>query len=105
MKSDLNENSGEIITLTEAIGYVSAFRELMPDEKRAFYVGKNKVNAILEQENCMGMRIYMGYNDAESSLNLVLVGVDKDENDMTQGIIVERLFTCPPYCPLNSDLM
>jgi len=101
----LDDNSGEIITLLEAKEFVTAFRERMPNEKKAFYVGANKVKAILDQEDCMGISIYMGYNETEEAMNLVLVGVDTDENDMTQGIIVERLFPCPPHCRLNSELM
>jgi hypothetical protein len=37
--------------------------------------------------------------------NLVLVGVDKNGEDITQGVILERLTICPTHCPKNSVLI
>ena len=59
----------------------------------------------MSQTDCIGLRIYNGYDTADNRMNLVLLGVDKNENDMTDGIIMERVVTCPPMCngisPLN----
>jgi hypothetical protein len=32
------------------------------------------------------------------------VGAKADENDMEQGVIVERLSPCPPLCPRKNPL-
>ena len=100
----LDANTGSIITLTEAQGYVAAFRALYPDEVKAFFVGANKINSILEQTNCIGIRIYNGYDEEAGTMNQVLVGVDNNEQDMSGGVIVEKLFPCPKYCDELSPL-
>jgi len=100
-----DRNSGEVITLTEAIGFTHSFQENNPDAIKAFFVGANKLNLILEQENCIGIRIYNGYDDNTDKDNLVLIGVDENGEDIRNGVIVERLLTCPPDCPKSSDLI
>ena len=37
--------------------------------------------------------------------NLVLVGVDKNGEDITIGVILEHLASCPTHCPKNSVLI
>ena len=98
----LNKNAGEAITKEEAKAFIKAFKNKYPEEVTAFYVGKSNVDKILEQEDCIGIRIYNGYNTAESKMNQVLVGVNSKEEDMGDGIIIERLYTCPPYCSKKS---
>jgi hypothetical protein len=60
---------------------------------------------ILAQAGCAGIRAYRGLHE-DGSPATVLVGVDKDGNDMTTGVLAEEDFPCPPYCdppsPLNS---
>lgn len=95
----VDQNSGSIISKEEAKMYINAFKAKYPEEVTAFFVGSNNVELILNQANCIGIRIYNGYNDKELKMNQVLVGVDAQQYDMDNGIIIERLYTCPPYCP------
>lgn len=101
----IDENTGGVITLKEAQDYVKAYKERYPEEVKAFFIGSVNVNKILEQENCIGIRIYNGYDVVESRLNQVLVGVDSDERDMTEGIIMDQLKPCPNFCDTRSALM
>lgn len=94
----LDENTGETINLEEAKEYISEFENTYPDEVKSFFVGASHVQNILDQDNCIGIRIYNGFDVNESRMNQVLVGVDSDENDIQTGIIVEKLFCCPPNC-------
>lgn len=94
----INKNSGEIITLEEAKSYTHSFQRLYPQEKKAFFVGKDRLLQILEQPDCLGIRIYNGYNDDENTSNKVLIGVDSTGNDVEEGIIVEKLVPCPSVC-------
>lgn len=94
-----DQNSGSIISKAEAKMYISAFKAKYPQEVTAFFVGSNNVKLILDQPDCIGIRIYNGYNDKELKMNQVLVGVNAQQQDMDNGIIIERLYTCPPYCP------
>ncbi|ESU28701.1 hypothetical protein FLJC2902T_12920 [Flavobacterium limnosediminis JC2902] len=101
----LDENTGEVISLGEAKGYIDEFSKQYPNEVKGFFVGSNNVKAILEQEDCIGVRIYNGYNSTEGRMNQVFVGVDTSEKDMTNGIIVDRTVACPDYCDFDSELI
>ena len=102
---ELDENTGGEITLVEAQNFVKAFTKKYPNEVKAFFMGKVNVNSILNQTDCIGIRIYNGYDVDLSRLNLVLVGVDKDGKDMTDGVIMDQMKTCPSYCDTSSSLM
>jgi hypothetical protein len=46
----------------------------------------------------------MGLTD-NNKITLVLVGVDVSGNDLTNGVILDDLAGCPPFCSINSPLM
>jgi hypothetical protein len=93
-----------IISLEEAKKLTSNFQSrLQGDQVRAHYVSKEGLQQLLEQENCVGVRIYYGETD-DGKPELVLVGVTEDGRDLTEGVILERTMPCPPYCPSVSDL-
>jgi len=102
---ELNKNSGGEITLEQAQRYVQAFRSKYPQEVKAFYVGINQIENVLGQENCMGLRIYNGYEEKEARMNIVIVGVNSQGNDITSGIILDKTLPCPSYCDNSSPLM
>lgn len=52
---------------------------------------------ILAQPGCAGIRAYEG-RDEGGTRQTVLVGVDKDGNDMIGGVLADLSFPCPPYC-------
>jgi hypothetical protein len=101
----LDRNSAEVISLEEAVKYTHSFQRKNPYAIKAFFVGADKLELILEQENCIGIRIYNGYNREEDRENLVLVGVDVSGEDMTRGVILEELTPCPKVCPIESELI
>lgn len=78
---------------------VRAFQSKNPQDVKSFYVGSNHLKAIIEQEGCIGLRIYNAYDEDNRTTNVVLIGVDEDENDMKEGVIVDRTTPCPPSCP------
>jgi len=98
----LDKKSGEIITKEQARTFIKVFKEKYPNEVTAFFVGRTNVEKILNQVDCIGIRIYNGYDTATSKMNQVLLGVNSKEEDMSDGIIIERLYTCPPYCSTAS---
>lgn len=100
-----DENTGEIISLKEAIDFTHGFQNQNPESLKSFFVGLEKLKKIFEQEKCIGMRIYKGYDASTKKTNLVLVGVDQSGKDMVDGVILERLAPCPPDCPDSSPLM
>lgn len=101
----IDKNSSDVISLADATKYTHSFQENNPKAIKSFFAGSNKLNLILEQEGCIGIRIYEGYNEQEKRANLVLVGVDAMGEDMTKGVILQELTPCPSFCPKSSELM
>lgn len=97
--------SGSVVTLEEAKEYTHSFQQHHPDAIKSYLVSVNKLNLILAQENCSDIRIYNGYDSEKKQRNVVLVGVDDQGKDMTEGIILEKFVTCPSMCPIQSPLM
>lgn len=61
---------------------------------------KEYVVAMLEQENCAGIRFYFALNK-EDRLDVVLVGVDANGDDLPGSYSADRSWPCPPYCDIN----
>ncbi len=98
----LNPNTGSIITKEEAQTLIAAFDKKFPGQIVSSFIGGNNVKKILEQKDCIGVRIYNGYNDSEQKISLVLVGVNSSEEDILEnGIIYDEMAICPPLCPKN----
>lgn len=97
-----NKNTGEIITEEVARELISSFTNNYPGEVTSSFIGSTNVQNILDQENCIGVRIYNGYDAVTQKLSLVLVGVDEDEKEILEGgIIYDRLLPCPDICPID----
>ncbi len=43
--------------------------------------------------------------DENGKQQLIIVGVDSNENDLYEGVIAERSVICPPRCLTNSPLI
>jgi hypothetical protein len=102
---EINKNTGEQITLAKAQEMVNEFRKRYPDTTKGYFAGANHFDKILKQEDCIGLRIYNGYDKESDSTNLVIVGVNSNNEDMTKGYILDKAAACPPNCPKNNDLM
>lgn len=101
----IDKNSSAVVTLTEAQSYTHTFQGQHPDETKAFFAGLNKLNLILEQKGCIGIRIYNGQKPSSTTKNLVLVGVNEAGEDMELGPLLEHLIPCPPTCATASSLL
>ena len=101
----LNENTGGKITEVQARILITAFDRKFPDEVVSSFIGKLNVKDILDQENCIGLRIYNGYDETNQKMSLVIVGVGQNGNDLLAGgLIYDELVTCPPTCPPGISL-
>ncbi len=96
-------NEGEIIDLRTAGTWTSNYQEQNEGGVKAHFYGKNKLNQILNQTGCVGIRIYRAIDDVGADV-LVLVGVDGEENNMEGGVILENGTPCPPRCGTSSSL-
>lgn len=102
----IGPNTGAEITLIEGQELTAEFNKIYPDEAKAFFIGRNQLAKILSQEDCIGIRIYNGYDATAGTMSQVLVGVDLGESDMTSGVILDRMGACPGgACDSSSPLM
>ena len=101
----ISPTTGGPITLSRAQVYLNAFKSKYPLEKKASFMGVDNIRLIIDQPNCIGIRVYNGYDDVEKNMVLVMVGVDSNERDMTNGFIMNRMASCPADCDIASSLM
>jgi hypothetical protein len=93
--------------LAQAAEWTANYRKQHPGETQGHYFGEHALKQIMNQHHCVGIRIYYALNE-QGEKQLIIVGVDKHENDLFQGLLAERSVACPPFCgiknPLNSSL-
>lgn len=96
------QNSNHFISLEEGAKLTKKYRNTLMTllggiKAEAF--DNNSIQALLDQEGCVRIRIYLGLSDdLIPTPSLVLVGVDINGNDITDGIIIEHGDRCPPDC-------
>ncbi len=101
-----NGNEGAVITLAEGAALTKAYRDAnagVPNLILGHFIGTEKLNLILSQAGCVGIRTYHGI-DADGKKAIVMVGVDANENDITAGVILDRTINCPHACGVINDL-
>ena len=111
---DFNEHTNHKISLDEAAKLTKNFQRIAMSEDInnsevqhksiiAHSFSKDALNVILNQEDCIGVRIYYGLQD-NGRPELVLVGINSKGDDITDGEIAQHAITCPPYCPSQNKL-
>jgi hypothetical protein len=101
---DFTGNEGSIIPLNLASQMTKNFRlNAETDAIISMAIGKNIIEEILNQNDCLGLRFYKAL-DENSLEQFVIVGVDTDGNDMYTGKIADRVVLCPVICPQKSPL-
>ena len=98
-------NEDHSITLTEAATWTRNYREANSGATKGHFFGKAAIQAILNQTNCVGIRIYHALDD-RGAKQLIVSGALANENDMYTGLLAERSILCPTHCgvanPLNT---
>jgi hypothetical protein len=97
-------NEAEKFPLDTAAEWTANYRKKNPNGIKAHFFGMNIINDILAQDGCVGIRCYYAL-DEKGVQQMIMVGADKDENDLYNGIIAEVSLPCPPYCANNSPLL
>lgn len=83
-------------TLDSATQFTHRFQAAIFGE----YFGRDGIMGVLNQPNCVGLRIYQG-KKADGSSAFVVVGVTGDGHDLTMGQLLENGLPCPPFCDTN----
>ncbi len=85
------------ITLEEAAAYTRRYRLKVREGERGGAFHADQVRELLGQRECIALRYYYGREESGAQ-NLVLVGMDREGADMTDGTLLELRYPCPPYC-------
>jgi hypothetical protein len=97
-------NEGAVITLAEGAEMTANYRATINvGDTIGHVVGSNLINSILSQSGCLGIRMYYAL-DAKGNRQIVLVGVDVNGDDITNGVIVDRGMPCPTACSIKNSL-
>ena len=94
---------GEYVPVLSAAKWTAQFRKLNGDSIKAHFLGRKKLEAVLAQRGSVGLRIYNAL-DKKKARELVIVGVTRDNRDMTQGLILNTSVPCPSFCDKGSQL-
>lgn len=89
-------SEGGQISLDEGAQLTKNYRNANSDGILAHFFGKDILHELLSQEGCMGIRVYYGLN-SHGAQELVLVGADSSENDMT-NLVADLSAPCPSRC-------
>ena len=91
-------NEDHEISLSEAAQLTANYRDSAePGSVKAGFFGKSAIEEILEQEKCVGIRIYYAQEE-DGTPTFVVVGVEENEDDLVEGKIAEAPTPCPPNC-------
>lgn len=95
-----NETVGEIITLAEGAAMTKEWRNSNTNGNAVFY-GKDILNQLLEQADCVGIRFHFALDNGKNTL--VMTGVDADGNDLL-SMVADRGLFCPNECGVRNVL-
>ncbi len=93
---------GGEITLADASAMTAKYRRDNPNETLAHFFGKDILNRLLDRDECVGIRFYYGI-DEDDNRQLVIVGVDGNENDLTD-LVVDMSYPCPNACSTSNAI-
>jgi hypothetical protein len=105
-------NEDHSISLLDAAELTKNYRDAGINGVKAEFFGKTTLEGILDQQNCVGLRIYFGLKLGElgepDKLCLVITGAKANEDDIIdEDYLAEFGLPCPSRCGtsnvLNSD--
>lgn len=97
-----NGTEGKVISLADGATMTQDWRNEHATTTKAVFFGKDHIEGLLRQDGCVGIRVYYAINES-NDYTMVLVGVNEEENDMTE-IVINAGILCPPQCSQPNDL-
>jgi len=88
-------------TLEHAATLTKNFRSAYPEQPKAIYFSRQTLEAILAQEDVVGIRFYFGMENGE--FRLVFCGAMENEDD-NLSILANHGIFCPPCCSRKNAL-
>jgi hypothetical protein len=100
-KAVFTGNEQHQITTETALQYVANYHSMSGEQLTAGFMGRNIFEKILAQDGAVGIRIYNARLE-NGAPTYVIVGVDKEGNDLIGGVIGEDVLSCPPICGVGT---
>ncbi len=111
MSTPFKSTDGSWVSINEARTHIQQYQasnQYQENNKvKAIYYGKDKLESLLAQDGCMGLRAYFGLRskNGKNLPALYFVGCDEDGNDMLEASLVLDLGRpCPTDCPPKTKL-
>ena len=93
------------ISLDLAARMTKRYRDANLNTIKGVFFGRDAIEAILAQSNCVGIRVYFALDGATTpNLTAVLVGAKSNEDDIENGVLAEMGKPCPNQCGVNNKL-
>jgi hypothetical protein len=97
-------NENHHIGLQDAAKLTANYRQTSEkDALLASYFSKSALQKVLDQPNCIGIRIYYALSN-DGKQEFVISGVNSEENDLYNGELLEYGVGCPPNCSISNPL-
>ncbi len=90
-----NPNQNHSISLAAAAAMTKDYRDNNPGALVGGFFGKDALQAILDQPECVGIRYYYAL-DSNDDPTLVLVGAKANEDDIVNGELADAALPDPP---------
>lgn len=97
-----NGTEGDAIPTIDAAALTAKWRKNNPNARIGTFIGMDILKDILDQEGCVGIRIYYGENN-DDEMEPVFVGADAEQNDILE-IVADVSRPVPPFGGVNNAL-
>jgi len=92
------------INLETASKWTKNFRNTISEgETIAEFFGKDHIQEILNQADCVGIRIYYSLDDTGKK-HLIICGAKANEDDIYTGMLAEAALGSPPFSGVTNPL-
>lgn len=98
-------NEDHHIDLETASQWTARYRATInsSDDTIGEFFGKNYIKNLLDQEDCVGMRVYYSL-DENGKKHLIISGVKANEDDLVNGLLAECALKSPPMTGASNAL-
>lgn len=96
-------NEGGPIDRAQAKRWTANYRASGRGKTNSHLFGAETVRKLLEQEGCVGMRIYYALDD-NGEQQLLLIATDSEGSDLNESEVLDLSHPCPPECSVGNEL-
>lgn len=98
----ISGKEGAPIDRAKAKRWTANYRGRGQGKTKSHLFGAETVKGLLDQDGCIGMRIYYALND-EGEQQLLLVATDENGDDLKDSEILDKSMNCPPDCASTDE--